>query len=611
MVAVPKIREAQSGHGGQNAGAFPLEDLKMHRILFMLVAVAATLSAQTTRNVPAQFPTIQIAISVAQNGDTVLVAAGVYNESINFLGKAITVISAAGPATTTILAATGQRAVTFATNEGPGSILSGFTITGGNGGVQITRASPTFINCTISGNLALNSGGGGVRIVSNQTGVNTAPSFSNCRILNNGSLGSSTGTLASGSNDESVGGGLCALVTAGGTFSLTMTGCTISGNSALSAGGGGIGVYQFTGNGMTLPTNSVNLTQCVVADNAGMNQGGGILVLDGTVATFNRCIIRGNTAVGPQSLGGGLSVQANGSSNVVGCQIIGNSAGAQGGAIQAVPSYGSGNPVGGIVIQGSTIIDNFASTSVYSQTFSTTIISSIIRGGAAIPAFGQGSGPAISYSNIEGVYGALPTNMDVDPRFVDAAAGDYHLASNSPCVNAGALGTIPAPPTDLDGAPRLVGPIDIGADERPNPAFPGSGADLDLYVRINGAGDPLASTVAGPSGSQLGVQLRSPGGTLVGVPVMIAGQLYVTGSVLPLNPAFPMIQINAFGTVLLYSTVGGAAFSQPGLSAAGVSLAYLIPPGLAGATLRLQAFAVTPLVGPLGFVATDARDVTL
>jgi len=53
-------------------------------------------------------------------------------------------------------------------------------------------------------------------------------------------------------------------------------------------------------------------------------------------------------------------------------------------------------------------------------------------------------------------------NINGDPLFVNAPAGDYHLTANSPAVNAGT--PIGAPSDDLDGAPRDAQP-DIGAFE--------------------------------------------------------------------------------------------------------------------------------------------------
>jgi len=54
-----------------------------------------------------------------------------------------------------------------------------------------------------------------------------------------------------------------------------------------------------------------------------------------------------------------------------------------------------------------------------------------------------------------------------DPRFVDPTAGNYHLAADSPAIDAGAPGFVPGPgETDVDGGPRVSGlRVDLGADE--------------------------------------------------------------------------------------------------------------------------------------------------
>src|SRR4029077_1501998 len=89
-------------------------------------------AAPVTIHVPADQPTIQAAIDAAANGDTVLVSDGTYKENINFNGKAITVTSVNGPATTTIDGGGITSVVTFNTGEGAGSVLNGFTLTHGN-----------------------------------------------------------------------------------------------------------------------------------------------------------------------------------------------------------------------------------------------------------------------------------------------------------------------------------------------------------------------------------------------------------------------------------------------------------------------------------------------
>ena len=580
-------------------------------VLSVSVSAASGLRAQTTRNVPAQYPTIQLAIAVAQTGDTVAVAAGTYNEAINFTGKAITIVATQGALLTTIQGVAGQAVVTASTGEGPGSILNGFTIRGGAPGILITRASPTIMNCIVTQNAVVNLGGGGVRIVSDVSGTTAAPLIVGCRITQNQVITTSpTNQFPFVNGVTATGGGVGAVASNGGALSLSFTDNVIAGNSALLGhAGGGLSVIV-----QSFSTANVTMTRCVIEDNIADNFVGGVYAWDVASLSFNRCIIRnniiGSSAGGlyPNTAHGGVFANSSGTVSFVGCEISGHSIVGPGAAIGtwSLTSQGS------LQIQNCTIAGNSGTGGVvFSSMPTVTVTSSILWGNSpndfSVP--GSTTQPSVAFCNIGPPYGSLPTNIPADPRFVDPSNGDYHLSSTSPSVNAGIAGAIALPPTDLDGTPRLVGQVDIGADERPNAAFPGSGVDLDLYAIIGNAGDPLTSTVNAPIGSLLTVRLMSHGSTYVGMPFMIAGQLYATGTPPALNPAFPMIQINAFGTVLLYSSVGGAPFSQPGLAPTGLALYYAIPPGLVGNTLRLQAFVVSPLVGPLGFVTTAARDV--
>ncbi|MBW8040614.1 MAG: hypothetical protein FVQ85_11495 [Planctomycetes bacterium] len=99
------------------------------------------------------FATIQRGINAAQDGDTVLVWPGVYNETatngINFKGKAITVKSVADAA---VLEVPGFVAVTFIQGEDGNSVFSNFVLRGSTAGIFALFANPTLNNVTVVGN---------------------------------------------------------------------------------------------------------------------------------------------------------------------------------------------------------------------------------------------------------------------------------------------------------------------------------------------------------------------------------------------------------------------------------------------------------------------------
>ena len=152
----------------------------------------------TILNVPSGNPTIQSAINASINGDTVVVASGVYFENINFYGKGIlltsnyyldqdtsfiysTVINGSQPVHTDT-----ASCVIISSGEDSTTILQGFTLTGGagtrwtdiggagiyreGGGILIESSSPVIRHNLIINNVAINliavssAGGGGIRL---------------------------------------------------------------------------------------------------------------------------------------------------------------------------------------------------------------------------------------------------------------------------------------------------------------------------------------------------------------------------------------------------------------------------------------------------------------
>ena len=151
--------------------------MKPRIAIFVLMCLCAALqSLAETIIVDAtgtgDYLTIQAAINDANNGDVIQVMPGLYEETINFLGKAVTVTSTdpEDPDTVaaTIIDANGLgSAVTFDHGETSSAVLTGLTITGGTGkfvveaggtelywggGICCEASSPTIVRNVITGN---------------------------------------------------------------------------------------------------------------------------------------------------------------------------------------------------------------------------------------------------------------------------------------------------------------------------------------------------------------------------------------------------------------------------------------------------------------------------
>ena len=326
--------------------------MRMSRLLgtygMMVLAFGCAAIVQADiRRVPESYPTIQSAIDVSFAGDIVEVGPGIWAESINFGGRAITVRSATGPSTTVIDPVSG-RCFTATGQETALARLEGFTLRGGSaqygGGVYVSSSSPVIANCVITGNVATSVGGGvyvasgSLKLVGCAVSQNSGYSSGGGAYVGSGTL-TLEGCVVSGNTLTWLGDTAGCGIYADSSSTLVLTGGSVSGNSARAAGGGILSYGQLSATGVTVSGNS--------ATGSGA-RGGGINCQNHSPQLVN-CTVSSNTSAGD---GGGLW-----SSNYVslsGCTVELNTAGGYGGAW-----YVSG---GGPSLQSSQVRNNGATT---------------------------------------------------------------------------------------------------------------------------------------------------------------------------------------------------------------------------------------------------------
>ena len=281
----------------------------------------------------------------------------------------------------------------------------------------------------------------------------------------------------------------------------TVDGVEISGGNADGVGyyrdwGGGLFALQcdssnailncaFTDNaavhgaGMAQVGSSVPLGDCRFTDNvsSGVGNGGGGLSLNSSSPLVNACLFLGNNGGN-----GGAVATNNSSATFVNCVVSGNDA-TYGAALEATGGH--------VRLANCTVVGNdSAPTAGFSNaglhfSGSLTVANCIVRDNTPAQMGNPGGGtPAVSYSCVEGGY-AGDGNLDEDPMFLNAVAGDFHLRPGSPCRDSGSNDAIPdGVTTDANGNARILNDtVDMGAFEHeyvpvPEIAVSGNGVEI-------------------------------------------------------------------------------------------------------------------------------------
>jgi predicted outer membrane repeat protein len=433
--------------------------------------------------------TLQAAIDASVDGDTILVAPGVYtgagNRDLDFGGRAITLRSASGAANCVLdlegSIADPHRAFRFHSGEGPTSVVDGFTFQSGFadfGGAMLFEAgsSPTIANCVFDQSTAYPSPAGGeggaVRSVA------SSPRFRACHFLRN-----------EAARVAGVGGRGGAMQFLGGAPELLQ--CTFEENTA--GGGGGVHCTNasnpvlvdctfernwtadpaFNGGGGYLGSlgGHHTLVNCRFVENQTARVAGALWITQGVAATINKCIFADNYGFDA----GGVGV-ANGSHAVIhDCLFTGNSADIFSSALEVW----NGPPTGAsstVALSNCTFADNLATPGygaiVVTHTSSVSATSCVLWNNAPLSVVLLDSGAAsVEHSVVQGGW-AGAGNVDADPLFVAHGPRPYSLQPGSPCIDTGDPGFGSPCAHDLIGACRVwdgngdaLARVDMGAYE--------------------------------------------------------------------------------------------------------------------------------------------------
>ena len=247
------------------------------------------------------FATIQHGIDSSSDGDTVLVYPGIYPENINFNGRNIVVgslfVTSGDDEYILQTVINGNRAghvVTFSSGETSAAMLSGFTISNGyaqgetplessGGGISCYGSSPTLVHLQITGNEAVDEGGGKYFAL-------CSPAIRDVIVANNLSNGGGGIRYSYGS--------------------VSLENVVVAYNRA-TGGGAGIQFYHSEG----------TIKNALVASNSGTTKGGG-MQFDGCSPTFINVTVVGNWTSGH---GGGMNVSYMSQPTLVNSIVWGNS----------------------------------------------------------------------------------------------------------------------------------------------------------------------------------------------------------------------------------------------------------------------------------------------
>ena len=336
------------------------------------------------------------------------------------------------------------------------STISDNRVSNGSGAgvanITATSTSLTLTNCTIKGNSAssvggglyLNNGtmtqcldchfeeneavgGGGVRVYGAARGL-----FSGCVFDSN------RATANSGNH----GGGACYVNDQSGSGSARFTNCVFRGNTSARYGGAYHGGYD--------KFSRAEFVGCVITNNSSTLAGGGIHVRDSNNTTEDLSILMRNCLVAfnssSSSSGGGIFLAAT-NAVVDSCTIVSNSSSGVGGGL----CHRWGGSVTNTIIAFNLKGGSMETTSSWCLNVGTP--SDAYRNCCVWPAASS-------------VFLSANGCVNADPKFADAANGDFQLSMGSPCKNAGILESWMADASDLAGKARVYGNIpDIGCYE--------------------------------------------------------------------------------------------------------------------------------------------------
>jgi len=375
--------------------------------------------------VPADYPTIQQGIAAAADGDTVRVGAGTYRESIDYLGKAITVRSDSGPQTTTIRSFLTNQVVTIVgTNISRNCRLEGFTITNGKGGVYLSTVSAAIV-----GNI----------VVSNSVCVVPGISAQHCSsvISNNVITGNYPNALCS-----SDGGG----ISIGGGSGAQIDRNIITNNATKGAGGG---IYLNSAGNVVVRDN-------LIAGNSAWTGGAGFHAISYSTVSLINNIIAANTSTNGC---GGIDISVpsgGGNQSVLNNTIVDNRGGTASGVL-CQGYFSAATFVNNLIVAPSNQVAFYVDNS-YVPGQPVIMFSDLYS--ASGPAFeGAGSSPF-----------GLNGNISADPLFVNEALQDFHLKRSSPAIDSGTNSYAPTSDFDdtirpFDGDQDGVAIADMGAYE--------------------------------------------------------------------------------------------------------------------------------------------------